>query len=194
MLMYVCCMMSDKISVSSNIDSLKYIDKIKNFLMKHAIAEPINNTIHFESTNLEVISKNQSSGRIFKLDSLASVSFFRMKEAAMLDSIEFNIISAYRSFDYQAKIIERKLNSGRSMESILKENTLPGYSEHHSGNAIDLSKKGINHLNQSFDKTDEFKWLVKNAQKYRFYLTYPKNNKKGIMYEPWHWVYIHNVD
>ena len=68
MLMYVCCMMSDEISVSSNIDSLKYIDKIKNFLTKHAIPEPINNTIHFESTNLEVISKNQSSGRIFKLD------------------------------------------------------------------------------------------------------------------------------
>ena len=194
MLMYICCMMSDEISVFSNIDSLKYIDKIKNFLMKHAIPEPINNTIHFESTNLEVISKNQSSGIIFKLDSLASESFLRMKEAAMLDSIEFNIISAYRSFDHQAKIIERKLNSGRSMESILKENTLPGYSEHHSGNAIDLSKKGINRLNQSFDKTDEFKWLVKNAQKYRFYLTYPKNNEKGIMYEPWHWVYIHNVD
>tara|TARA_Y100001980_G_C14553812_1_gene339568 strand:- start:3809 stop:4411 length:603 start_codon:yes stop_codon:yes gene_type:complete len=181
-------------STICSIDTSIYKNNIKKFLSKHSIDEPYDRMIQFESCNLEIVYINQSTGRVFKLDSLASNAFFKMKEAAMLDSVEFNIISAYRSFNHQVKIIERKLKSGKSMESILKENTLPGYSQHHTGNAIDLSQKSVNYLSQSFDKTNEFKWLVNNADKYGFYLTYPKNNQKGIMYEPWHWVYIHNVD
>lgn len=181
-------------SIICSIDTSIYKDNIKKFLSKHSIDEPSDRMIQFESCNLEIVYINQSTGRVFKLDSLASNAFFKMKEAAMLDSVEFNIISAHRSFNHQVKIIERKLKSGKSMESILKENTLPGYSQHHTGNAIDLSQKSVNYLSQSFDKTNEFKWLANNADKYGFYLTYPKNNQKGIMYEPWHWVYIHNVD
>ena len=37
-----------------------------------------------------------------------------------------------------------------------------------------------------------FKWLEKNASQFGFYLSYPKNNIKGIKYEPWHWSYLEN--
>ena len=85
--------------------------------------------------------------------------------------------------------INRKLNKGIPIEIILTENTLPGFSEHHSGNAIDFLSDNSYSLSVEFEKTKTFKWLTENANKYGFYLSYPKNNKDGIMYEPWHWMY-----
>jgi zinc D-Ala-D-Ala carboxypeptidase len=43
---------------------------------------------------------------------------------------------------------------------------------------------------EDFESTDEYKWLEKNAKKFGFYLTNPRNNKLGTIYEPWHWAYI----
>ena len=94
-------------STICSIDTSIYKNNIKKFLSKHSIDEPYDRMIQFESCNLEIVYINQSTGRVFKLDSLASNAFFKMKEAAMLDSVEFNIISAYRSFNQQVKIIER---------------------------------------------------------------------------------------
>ena len=80
-------------------------------------------------------------------------------------------------------------NYANRVESILKENTLPGYSEHHTGCAVDFISKDSYSLSVNFEKTDEFKWLMNNANKYGFYLSYPKSNNNGIMYEPWHWTF-----
>ena len=69
---------------------------------------------------------------------------------------------------------------------------MPGYSEHHTGNAIDLTSKELKGLSVSFEDTEEFAWLVDHAETYGFYLSYPKDNKEGIMYEPWHWMFKNN--
>lgn len=65
----------------------------------------------------------------------------------------------------------------------------PAYSEHvcDQRQAIDfITAEGID---DDFDKTSEYKWLQKNAHKFGFYESYPKDNKVGMMYEPWHWHY-----
>ena len=43
-----------------------------------------------------------------------------------------------------------------------------------------------------FEKTDEFKWLQKNAYKYGFILRYPKSKEDitGYDYESWHYRYV----
>jgi D-alanyl-D-alanine carboxypeptidase len=115
-----------------------------------------------------------------------------MKKHAKRDSVDLHFVSAFRSFDDQKKIIQRKLNRGYSIKKILRENKLPGYSEHHTGKAIDITSKKLNGLFVSFEDTREFKWLVKNAATYNFYLSYPKDNNEGIMYEPWHWMFKNN--
>ena len=66
---------------------------------------------------------------------------------------------------------------------------MPGYSEHHTGRAVDFIAIDQTSLSVNFEKTETFKWLVNNANQYGFYLSYPKDNKEGIMYEPWHWMY-----
>ena len=76
-----------------------------------------------------------------------------------------------------------------SIDKILKVNTLPGYSEHHTGCAIDIGAPNEAILEEEFDQSEAFDWLQQNANKFGFHMTYPKNNNTGICYEPWHWCY-----
>ena len=170
------------------IDSLVYMTNIKSTLATYGLSVPTDKKIQYESCNLISIGKN------LKLDSVAAEAFFNMKKEAKKDLIEFRVASAFRSFEHQSRIINKKLKRGRSIESILKENTLPGYSEHHTGYALDFLSKGAYSLSVDFEKTDTFKWLIKNANQYGFYLSYPKGNHNGIMYEPWHWMFKNNLN
>jgi len=133
--------------------------------------------------------KTDMFNRIVYLHPKAKKAWKKMKKAAQKEDIKLQIISAFRSYDYQKQLIKNKLAKGICIEEILKVNTLPGYSEHHTGCAIDIgsSKEAI--LEEEFNQSDAFKWLEKNANLFSFYMTYPKNNTNGICYEPWHWCY-----
>ncbi len=67
-----------------------------------------------------------------KMTPQAAQAWFEMKDAAAAGGIELQAISAFRSVEYQAGIISRKLDAGQSMAQILKVSAAPGYSEHHS--------------------------------------------------------------
>ncbi len=69
---------------------------------------------------------------------------------------------------------------------------IAGYSEHgfSRGQALDfITTNGIpnDERPMDFEKTIEYSWLMKNADKFGFYQSYPRNNGLGIMFEPWHW-------
>lgn len=71
----------------------------------------------------------------------------------------------------------------------------PGHSEHQTGLAFDLRKKGVSYKTLSeyeFEETREYAWLCKNAHRYGFILSFPedKSNKTGFGFEPWHWRYV----
>ena len=184
----IICSISILFSNNCKLDSVAYINKVDKMLSEYAIQDSVMDDIKFESCNLVIIGKN-IYGYSVKLDSIAANAFFNMRDSAKKDSIEFRVVSAFRSFDYQKNIINRKLSRGRSIESILKENTLPGFSEHHTGYAVDFVSKNSNSLSANFETTEEFKWLINNANRFGFHLSYPKNNKRDIMYEPWHWCF-----
>ena len=161
----------------------------KNFGLKE---EQLKDSIYYEASILSSIGAD-IYGRDQFLNPKAADAFYKMKETALKDNINLNFISAFRSFEYQKQIINKKLKEGYSIDFILNENTLPGFSEHHTGAAINfISDYNEYQLNQDFEKSKEFKWLEKNAGNYGFYLSYPKNNRKGIKYEPWHWSHKEN--
>ena len=103
--------------------------------------------------------------------------------------ITLELVSAYRSVDYQIEIIKNKLQQGRTIAEILLVNAIPGFSEHHTGCALDLTTTGAELLHVTFENTAAFLWLEQHASNYHFYLSYPKNNPGDIIYEPWHWAY-----
>ncbi|QDH69668.1 M15 family metallopeptidase [Marilutibacter alkalisoli] len=110
-----------------------------------------------------------------------------LQAAALRDDIVLEAISGYRSHDYQLGIFERKLARGQTVEQILKVNAAPGYSEHHSGLALDIGSPGEPPAEESFEHTAAFAWLTANAAGHGFTMSYPRDNPHGIVYEPWHW-------
>jgi zinc D-Ala-D-Ala carboxypeptidase len=110
-----------------------------------------------------------------------------MKLAAAVDGVEILIVSGYRSIPEQAALVRRKLDAGQSIETILRVNTAPGFSQHHTGRAIDIATLGSRPLTDDFERTDAFGWLQRHAARFGFRLSYPRDNRYGIAYEPWHW-------
>lgn len=112
-----------------------------------------------------------------------------MRRAADTGDVVLDAISGYRSHDYQLGIFERKLARGQTVEQILTVNAAPGYSEHHSGNALDIGTPGEPPAEESFEQTPAFAWLTAHAGDFGFLMSYPRENPHGIVYEPWHWYF-----
>ena len=119
----------------------------------------------------------------------AARAWLRLRDAAMADGIVLDAISGYRSHDYQLGIFERKLARGLRVSEILEVNAAPGFSEHHSGLAIDIGTPGQPPAEESFEHTPAFAWLQAHAGGYGYTMSYPRNNPHGIIYEPWHWCF-----
>ena len=141
-----------------------------------------------EASELEVIQVD-NNGREHSLIPVAAKAWRKMKESAEQSGIELVVISAFRSISRQAEIIRRKLDSGMCINDILKVSAAPGYSEHHTGRAIDIGTPSGPHLEVEFELTEAFAWLTNNASRFGFYLSYPANNSEGYDYEPWHWCF-----
>lgn len=117
----------------------------------------------------------------------AARAWARLRDSALHDAVRLEAISGYRSHDYQLGIFERKLARGLSVDEILTVNAAPGYSEHHSGCALDIGTPGEPPAEESFECTTAFDWLTRRAGEFGFVMSYPRGNPNGIVYEPWHW-------
>jgi len=127
-----------------------------------------------------------TQGREQFLAPRAARAWTRLSEAAARDGVELQVVSAFRSVEYQLGILKRKLERGQSMEQILRVSAAPGYSEHHSGRALDVTTPGFAALEEEFENSPAFAWLKKHARRFGFHLSYPRRNPHGIAYEPWH--------
>ena len=116
----------------------------------------------------------------------AATYFKKMSDSAKVDGISIKNVSGYRSYDTQTYLYNNYVKE----DGVAKADTYSaraGTSEHQTGLASD-----INSVSTSFENTDAFKWLSKNAYKYGFILRYPKGKEfiTGYMYEPWHYRYV----
>lgn len=112
-----------------------------------------------------------------------------MKAAAGADGVALRIVSAFRTVNRQAEIVRTKLAKGFSLSEVLCLSAPPGFSEHHSGRAVDVATDGSPPLEPEFERTTAFAWLTVNGPKYGFHLSFPANNRFGYLYEPWHWCF-----
>jgi D-alanyl-D-alanine carboxypeptidase len=141
-----------------------------------------------EASKLVVVEFG-ARGRKHRLAPRAAGAWKRMKAAAAKAGVSLKIVSAFRSFPRQVEIIRGKINSGQSIGAILRVSAPPGYSEHHTGCAIDVGTAGCDELEEVFEESEAFSWLRKNASRYGYFMSYPRGNRHGYRYEPWHWKY-----
>lgn len=135
------------------------------------------------------VADRDHKGRAFLMTPAAGRAWQAMKAAAAADGIEIYLISAYRSVERQAEIIRAKLDAGAEIADILSVLAPPGYSEHHTGRAVDLTCPDAPAVQQGFELTPAFAWLQLNANRFGFVMSYPPGNASGYRYEPWHWCY-----
>ena len=112
-----------------------------------------------------------------------------MLNDSVKENLKIRVSSAYRSYTYQVNLYNRYVRSdGVALADTYSAR--PGYSEHQSGLVVDLSRNFESF--DTFENTDEYKWLVANSYKYRFILRYPKGKEKITTYtfESWHYRYI----
>jgi len=128
-------------------------------------------------------------GRTQRLVPGANSAWQKMQAAAAADGVELQLVSAFRSVAYQAELLRRKLDRGQQIGHILAVSAAPGFSEHHSGRAIDLTTPGAPVLEAPFEETEAYGWLNDRASDYHFYLSYPRDNPHGVIFEPWHWAW-----
>ena len=126
-------------------------------------------------------------GRMQRLTPETAASWQEMLTAARVDGIALMIVSGFRDFEYQASLIRKKINAGQALNEILVVNAAPGFSEHHTGRAVDIASPGTRPLTEEFERSEAFAWLERNAADYGFSMTYPRENPHGFIYEPWHW-------
>lgn len=115
--------------------------------------------------------------------------------AAYSDEINLWIASGYRSVEEQESVldraVQRRVADGMTYEKAYEDARItiqaPGYSEHHTGLAVDF-----NDVEDDFRETEAYTWLQEHAAEYGFVERYPKGKESitGIDYEPWHYRYV----
>src|SRR6266849_3040313 len=108
--------------------------------------------LHPEAQEL-VVAATGDDGREYLLGPAAAVKWREMSAAALSDGVVIKIGSAFRSVDRQAEIVRAKLGEGMSLDAILCVSAPPGYSEHHTGRAIDVTTPEGAPLEPEYEKT-----------------------------------------
>ena len=117
-------------------------------------------------------------------------AFKKMQKAAKAENITLIIVQAYRTVDDQKRLFKNKFKNKQhptsaELKGRLKYAAPPGYSEHHTGLAVD-----INTTTSPFGSTKAYQWMKKHAKEFGFEQSFPENNKQNLGCEPWHWRYV----
>ena len=101
------------------------------------------------------------------------------------------IYSAFRSLAKQQQIFDDRVAMYGSREEANKWAALPGFSEHHTGLAVDFAIY-VDQVINTFKGEGAYAWITENAHKYGFFLRYKaeKTDITGTAYEPWHYRYV----
>mgnify|MGYP004554282433 CR=1 FL=1 len=195
---------------------VNYYSKNNNLTSKEIVTN-VNSNLdtpfyeNYESTDtskdtLMIVNKHYKIENNYKPDNLVTVlsehgypnkiradvyeEFKKMYNAAKNDNVSIFIASPYRSYSDQNALYTYYVNTD-GKQNADTYSARPGFSEHHTGLAMDLIPEYGLDLD-TFENSDGFKWMQENAYKYGFILRYPKDKEDitGYSYESWHYRYV----
>ncbi len=124
-----------------------------------------------------------------KMTKVAADAFIDLCDSAKDEGYTIIGISGYRSYSTQENLYNRYLKKDPQW-LVDTYSARPGFSEHQSGLAIDVSSNNQDIL--TFEMSSSFKWMKDNAHLYGYILRYKKGKEdiSGYKYEPWHYRYV----
>lgn len=151
-------------------------------------------------SKITLVTATNSLGEEFQVESEAYESFEALRGALLkTEGIQIELDSTYRSVQEQIDMIawmDEEYGPGYADQYAAK----PGYSEHHTGLAIDIFiiKDGeeIRDNDAMIADVEDFKKIHALMPRYGFILRYGEGQEEitGYAYEPWHLRYIGSVD
>ncbi|MEL6816702.1 MAG: M15 family metallopeptidase, partial [Cyanobacteria bacterium J06598_3] len=123
----------------------------------------------------------------------AATALLEMVAAARAAGIWLVPASGFRTIAQQRTLFNDQMAAKGSPEAAALVSAPPGYSEHHTGYAVDLTDGSLpqaEDISLAFADSPAYQWLRENASQYGYELSFPEGNAQGISYEPWHWRYI----
>lgn len=132
-----------------------------------------------------------------RLRAAAAEQFEEMRQAASRAGHTLLPLSGFRTLEEQEYLFfDIKAERAQNAETRAEVSAPPGYSEHHTGYAIDIgdATQPGTHLQEEFGDTESFEWLEENATRFGFELSFLPNNPQGVVFEPWHWRFVGDRD
>jgi LAS superfamily LD-carboxypeptidase LdcB len=147
--------------------------------------------------NLVTPDNDQHSEQFVRVSKLLNVSFEAMNKRIIKETgQELYICSGYRSPAYQSLIFLREIYLSNYDLSKAQTVAKPPLESQHCSypfHAIDITTPSRSsqkkEISTNFEKTDAYHWMITHAGEYGFSLSYPENNQKDTIFEPWHWLY-----
>ena len=115
-----------------------------------------------------------------------------MFAAAADKGYELYLISGYRSYEFQEKLLQYWIEL-KGEEYALELDTMPGGSEHQLGLAANIgTTDGKCELNVCFADTGAYRWLKENSWKFGYIERYPEGKQgiTGITFSPWNFRFV----
>lgn len=145
-------------------------------------------------TDLMIIGSSTRYGtqEFEQLRTEGGLALLRMIERARRDGIWLVPVSAFRSVARQEELFAWQADHTGSEAAAAWTVAPPGYSEHHTGYAVDLADGNARakDISFAFRETDAYRWLLRHAHRFGFELSFLPNNSQGVAFEPWHWRYV----
>ncbi|MGI8933080.1 M15 family metallopeptidase [Leptolyngbya sp. BC1307] len=154
--------------------------------------EQLLNHRHYDTALPQDLVPLNSKSQI-RLRPAAQAKVVAMIAKAKSEGVQLGIISGFRSLeDQQYLFFDVKAERGETSKTRAEVSAPPGYSEHHTGYAVDFIDESnpATHLEESFETTAAYQWLEQNAAFYNFEMSFPKDSASPLSYEPWHWRYV----
>ena len=149
--------------------------------------------------NLEIVEYENEKEEVKYLEKETCKHFEMLKAHLKVDGIVIDINDAYRSLESQENRFLKYMKK-YGLDYTERIIAMPGTTDHHTGQAIDIMiKKDNEWINdeKNLEKEIEIFNRIHTSLKYfGFVLRYPKNkeNITGYSYEPWHIRYIGEED
>lgn len=148
--------------------------------------------------NVQLVKAKSASGEVVLVEKEALKSFRKLQKSLLEEGIDIELDSTYRSVKEQQNLWDSWVVEF-GMDYVKKYVAVPGFSEHHTGLAIDvcLVKDGkiIDDNDDMIGEKEIFQKVHQKLAEYGFILRYleGKDDITGYSYEPWHLRYIGNV-
>lgn len=144
-----------------------------------------------EEAPRHALARVDAAGRV-TLRRSAAEAFRRMARDALDDGVVLVPVSGFRSYERQERVFFNvAAERGQTPRERAKVSAPPGYSEHHTGYAVDISTPELgDELSVAFERTAAFRWLAANAATHGFEMSFGKDHPTGVSYEPWHYRWV----